>query len=125
MLLLTQDGWNHWCLKLKNSQVLGQYNLSWFRCSNLANSNMQVLQAVFSIYMVSRLSEESLDLQTKIYAGQTAKERVTGHVEISAAASTGAADEDDTNKFPQSVQGPANSVSLHDVFGGAEENKKS
>jgi hypothetical protein len=74
---------------------------------------------------VARLSEENIDLQTKVYAGQVPVQPVVERIVIHPAASvdmSGTAPEpvvEDNKGHAENIQ--MNSLSLHDVFGGEEE----
>jgi hypothetical protein len=78
---------------------------------------------------VSRLSGENLDLQTKVYAGQAPASPAVEQIVIHPGASTSPAEEgpavvaEESEDHSGDIQGPPNSLSLHDVFGGEEESK--
>lgn len=76
---------------------------------------------------VTRLSEENIDLQTKVYAGQVPKPPAIERIEIHPAASSRLLETvpdpvvEKDQGHSENIQGQVNSLSLHDVFGGEEE----
>jgi chromosome segregation ATPase len=79
---------------------------------------------------LARSSEENLDLQTKVYAGEASRGGSADHMEVRPEVSTSLADKvaepvaEKVQELSQKIDGSANSLSLHDVF-GAEEEKNS
>lgn len=79
---------------------------------------------------LARSSEENLDLQTKVYAGEVSKGFSADHMEIRPVISTAASDKMDSLKpqedkgSPSESEAPSRTLSLHDVFGDEEEKEK-
>jgi TolA-binding protein len=64
---------------------------------------------------IARFTEENLDLQTKVYAGEVSKGFSADHMEVRPSSPV---------HVPAPTEGQPPSLSLHDVFGGEEQEQE-